>query len=118
MESLAITLPWPPSVNHYWEQRGAMRFLSRRALAFRREVKHLFWETKHPGFGGIERLSLTILLFPPDKRRRDVDNIIKSTSDSLQHAGVFEDDFQIDVLHVERMPDKLNKCEIIISVIC
>lgn len=77
MELLTLTLPWPPSVNHYWLQKGSMRFLSPKALAFRREVKAAFLDANHPGFGGLTRLSLKILLNPPDKRRRDIDNVLK-----------------------------------------
>lgn len=40
--------------------------------------------------------------FPPDRRRRDLDNILKCTQDSLAHAGVYKDDSQIDLLTVRR----------------
>jgi len=46
--------------------------------------------------------------FPPDRRRRDLDNLMKSTQDALEHAGVYEDDGQIDLLSVQRrsvLPD-------------
>jgi crossover junction endodeoxyribonuclease RusA len=36
--------------------------------------------------------------FPPDRRRRDLDNIQKPVLDALEHAGVYEDDSQIDLL--------------------
>lgn len=39
---------------------------------------------------------------PPDKRKRDLDNVCKATLDALQHARLFDDDAQIDELHVER----------------
>ena len=40
--------------------------------------------------------------FPPDRRRRDLDNLPKAVQDSIAHAGVFEDDSQIDLLIVRR----------------
>lgn len=40
--------------------------------------------------------------YPPDRRRRDVDNIFKCLLDSLQWAQVYVDDGQIDKLYVER----------------
>jgi crossover junction endodeoxyribonuclease RusA len=46
------------------------------------------------------RLSFTALLYPKDRRRRDVDNVLKSLLDSLAHAGTMHDDSQIKVLHV------------------
>jgi crossover junction endodeoxyribonuclease RusA len=45
--------------------------------------------------------------YPPDHRRRDIDNLIKATADALQHAGVYEDDSQVDLLVVRRCePDR------------
>jgi len=40
--------------------------------------------------------------FPPDRRRRDLDNLQKSTLDALEHAGLYEDDSQIDLLIARR----------------
>ena len=39
---------------------------------------------------------------PPDLRRRDLDNLLKPTLDALQHAGVYEDDSQVDLLMTRR----------------
>ena len=55
------------------------------------------------------RLRVEIEAFPPDKRRRDLDNIFKVLLDSLQHAEVYVDDSQIDYLCVQRMPERLGK---------
>ena len=48
------------------------------------------------------RLSVKIMAVIPDKRRRDLDNTLKSVLDSLQHAGVYLDDSQIDHLEIIR----------------
>ena len=52
---------------------------------------------------GREKVAITIAAFPPDRRRRDLDNILKCLFDSLQHAGVFEDDSQIKQINAEMM---------------
>lgn len=49
-----------------------------------------------------ERLSLSILAYPPDRRKRDLDNILKSLLDALMHARVYSDDSQIDRLSIMR----------------
>jgi len=47
-------------------------------------------------------MSVFITATPPDKRVRDLDNILKSLLDSLVHAGVILDDSLIDDLHIVR----------------
>lgn len=48
------------------------------------------------------RLSLCVEAYPPDRRARDLDNLLKAVQDSLQHAGVYVSDSQIDSLQVVR----------------
>lgn len=117
-----LILPWPPSVNHYWLARGKIRFLSPAAKKFRYDVAalcHMFSlvnNTKYPLLG---RLSVHINVFPPDRRIRDIDNLLKSALDSLTHAGVYLDDSQIDkIAIVRREIDKpAGRIEIIVTEI-
>ena len=61
------------------------------------------------------RLAVHIALFPPDKRKRDVDNVLKSLLDACEHAGCYENDNQIDELHVIRQEIiKGGACTIVI----
>ena len=48
------------------------------------------------------RLKVFLYVNPPDRRKRDVDNWSKGVLDALTHAGVWEDDSQIDSLLIER----------------
>ena len=48
------------------------------------------------------RLRVKLVAYPPDRRRRDIDNIAKSVLDSMQAAGVYLDDSQIDELTIIR----------------
>ena len=41
------------------------------------------------------------MLYPPDARRRDIDNYNKALCDALTHAGVWEDDSQAKRMLVE-----------------
>ena len=47
-------------------------------------------------------LAVSIEAFPPDRRRRDIDNLLKALGDSLQHGGAFPDDSQIVWLLIEK----------------
>jgi len=48
------------------------------------------------------RLALTIIVHPPDRRRRDLDNVLKGVLDALQHSGLIADDGNIDLLAIVR----------------
>ncbi len=50
----------------------------------------------------VGRVSVSITVHPPDRRRRDLDNLLKGPLDALEHAGVYLDDGQIDRLEIER----------------
>lgn len=97
-----LSVPYPPSVNHYWGMRGKIRFLTAKAKAFRREIIAAIDEC------GMDRelgaLHLMIDQRPPDRRRRDIDNIVKPIMDALEHAGAYENDNQVARLSVVRGP--------------
>lgn len=100
---ISLMLPAPPSVNTYYRKnpRGGM-FISAKGKQFRKEVVQLCQIAGIKPMAG--RLSLTIRYAPPDKRKRDIDNVIKAIQDSLAHGGCMLDDEQIDDLHVIRLP--------------
>ena len=58
------------------------------------------------GIGGIKTfegdVSLSAVFYPPDRRRRDLDNVGgKVLIDALAFAGLFHDDFQIKRINLE-----------------
>ena len=91
-------LPWPPSVNRYYRHVGPRVLISREGRKYRMMVVSRLGGRypKHKG-----RLRLTAEFYPPDARRRDLDNLLKCTQDSLQAAGLFEDDSQIKSLRLD-----------------
>ncbi len=97
---MRLTLPWPPSVNHYWRRVRNRTLISKEGRLFRKRVLATL-TTRHiePMTGS---LAVRIVAHPPDRRRRDLDNIAKSLLDALEHGGVYEDDNQIDRLSIER----------------
>jgi len=99
---MIISLPWPPSINHYWRRVGPRTLISREGRTFRRNVCALLGGggPRKPPAGG--RIALCMDAFPPDRRRRDLDNLPKAIQDSLAYAGIYEDDSQIDLLTVRR----------------
>lgn len=93
-----LTLPWPPSINTYWRRHGHIIHVSNAGKKYNKLVVAVVRGRK-PFKGS---MSVTINLYPPDKRRRDIDNSIKVLLDCLTKARVWLDDSQIEELHVYR----------------
>jgi crossover junction endodeoxyribonuclease RusA len=89
----AFTLPWPPSVNHDYRRVGVKTLISAGGRKFRKDVRLHLFAARVPCHGG--DLELIIDLYPPDNRRRDVDNCLKSLLDALQHGLAYHDDYQV-----------------------
>ena len=98
---MVLELPWPPSLNHYWRNVNGQTLISSEGRAYRRSVAS-YVIVQRKGEVMDCRLSVHIIAYPPDKRRRDLDNMLKAALDALAHAGVYEDDSQIDDLHIVR----------------
>lgn len=98
---IVLVLPYPPSVNDYWHHdRRGHTYLAANGRAYRTDVLAAVLSGGRYRITG--RLDVEVVLHPPDRRRRDLDNAMKSLLDSIQHAGVYEDDSQIDRLEIRR----------------
>jgi len=100
MDILRFDLPYPPSINHYYLHTSNGVILGAKGKKYRRDVGLLLH--RYRGYCEDRRLAVTINMFPPDKRKRDIDNILKCTLDAMEHADVFVNDNQIDMLTVIR----------------
>jgi crossover junction endodeoxyribonuclease RusA len=109
-----ITVPWPPSVNQYWRQYQGRMLISAQGRKYREAIIQQVWLE-----GKIKRitgdLKVTIEAFRPDERRRDLDNLLKSTLDALAHAGLYEDDSQIRDLRIYWSAEKGGQLNITIE---
>jgi crossover junction endodeoxyribonuclease RusA len=114
VDRLMIVLPWPPTVNTYWRTVGGRMLISKGGRQYRDAVAELAALHKWPKYGAA-RLSVQIEAWMPDKRRRDLDNLLKSMLDSLTHAGVWDDDSQIDGLAIWRAPMLGGMCKVEIA---
>ena len=99
MAQVEFDLPWPPSVNNYYRHVGPRVLISRAGRKYRTMVVSRL--------GGLKRLSgavsLSLECYPPDRRRRDLDNLLKCLQDSITAAGVLDDDSQIRRLQMEML---------------
>ena len=103
-DAINLTLPWPPSVNRIWRSVGGRVLLSADGRAYRQTVAVAVVEQHGSGDPLTGRLSMAIRAYPVDRRRRDLDNLLKAVLDAIEHAGsVYENDSQIDHLSIRRM---------------
>ncbi len=93
-----IQIPWPPSVNHYYRKFRNRIMIGAQGLKYREQIKQILG----PMTPRTERLAVVMILFPPDRRRRDVDNYQKCVFDAFTKAGVWLDDSQVDLMCVAR----------------
>jgi len=96
-EVFKATIPYPPSVNTYWRFvtnhfKAPRVLLSEKGRAYKAMVAMHINRPTVPLKG---ELFMSIVCYPPDRRRRDMDNVLKGCFDALQYAGIYEDDSQI-----------------------
>ena len=100
------TLPWPPTVNSYWRHKVigklATVYISQEGQAYRKAVNLCLMEHGVKTYALEGDLRVEIEVFAPDRRKRDIDNLLKSLLDSLTHAQVWKDDNQIADLRIYR----------------
>lgn len=114
MKELTLKLPYPPSANSNWRavpgkwkvSKQGKRYrlptqLSTASRKYHELVKKYCLIQKTIHFQG--NLKVEIHAYPPQKKRGyDVDNYCKVVIDSLQHAGIYNNDYQITELIVKR----------------
>lgn len=99
---IEIKLPWPPTVNTYYRNFNGRMLISKKGRAFAEEVGLICCRERIANKKLEGRLAVEIEAFPPDRRKRDIDNLLKSTLDAVNKAAVFIDDSQIDELSIVR----------------
>jgi len=131
-----LSLPYPPSVNHYWQHKAVrsrqtrrwtvIKFLSSRAKSFRKEVEARVYEQLGIPPKLSDRLAIIVHQHygPRDEQHehsgpaQDIDNCLKSLFDAMEHAGVYRNDSQIDeLLVVKKRRAAIGRVEVTIKTI-
>jgi crossover junction endodeoxyribonuclease RusA len=88
-------------MNNYWRNVAGRTLISREGREYRDSMVRAAVAGKFPSFpdGPVQ---VRITACPPDRRRRDLDNMLKPMLDALTHVKVWSDDSQIDDLRIVR----------------
>lgn len=113
-----MVLPWPPSLNTYYRRAGHTIHLSQKGRAFKMAVIQQLKAVRLHREAIADRLKVRIELYPPNRRKFDIDNRIKPVLDALQNGGLIVDDEQVDDVGAKRKPidqDKKGFCRVLIE---
>jgi crossover junction endodeoxyribonuclease RusA len=114
---ILLNLPYAPTLNTYWRRGKFSTYLSQVGRDYKKAVAEYVIENKVPKLGDA-RMCMTLVIRPRSKRIFDIDNLAKSVLDSLCDAGVYDDDSQVDELHILRgEPIKNGRIVVTIEVI-
>lgn len=99
---MEVILPYPPSANRMYRFPKKLEYplLSKEGREYYKTVAR-----KLPRFKGpiTQSVAVSIGAVVPDKRKRDLDNIIKPILDALTKAGCWVDDSQVKDLRVTKI---------------
>lgn len=98
---IQLQMPWPPTVNSYYSVARGRKILSKAGRDFKRRCMLQSFEPLHL----TENISLFLYYVPPDKRRRDIDNLSKAVLDALTDNKIYEDDSQVKHLEMQMCPE-------------
>lgn len=106
--SIHVDLPFPPSVNHYWRHSRGRHYIGpegkQYGILVKLAVNTRLKRSGEPTTPIAGPIVVDITAYPPDRRLRDLDNLLKATLDALQRAGVYADDHQIKEINLRWGP--------------
>lgn len=112
---IEIELPYPPCLNHYKMPGRLVKTRTGKVYQSRINTPEttryyfavssiIFRMRRSEGLKcfGDATIGMEVYAYPPDKRKRDLDGILKVLLDAMQKAGLYNDDYNIARLYVER----------------
>jgi crossover junction endodeoxyribonuclease RusA len=88
---IKIVLEFPPSVNRLWRTTGTGGMYRSPKYASWRKIAMMEAKIQAKGKQILEPYKLTLEVVRPDKRKRDLDNLLKAVSDCLVSVGIIDD---------------------------
>lgn len=94
--TIQLHVPYPPSANRLWVRaKKGMR----KSDEYAKWLTDAGWLVKQQKPGSIQGpYAISLLAARPDKRKRDLGNLLKATEDLLQSVGVIRDDADCELI--------------------
>ena len=97
---IQITLPFPPGVNNLFATVGKRRVRSKRYREWSSEARAMI--ARQPFQGWIDGpFCASFYVTRPDKRKRDLDGLLKAPLDLLVEIGLIDDDSMAQSLTIQ-----------------
>jgi crossover junction endodeoxyribonuclease RusA len=94
--TIQLHIPYPPSANRLWVR--AKKDM-RKSDEYAQWLTEAGWHVKSQKPGAIQGpYKISVQAARPDKRRRDLDNLLKPIGDLLQSVGVIENDSDCEMI--------------------
>lgn len=104
--SRPLVLPLPPSANNlYRNVPGKGRVLNKTGREYKQLARMLAMGARMPMLRG--DVALTMVVYFPNRRRRDLSNTLKVVEDALKGIA-YGDDSQVADIHLRRRYDAAN----------
>ena len=111
MSLCELKLGYPPTVNTYYRMvniNGSPRaLLSKKGRLYKMQCAAVAAETGVLNMGFTGPVELWLYYAAPDKKKRDLDNVLKAVLDGITYSGVIIDDSQVVSIHAYK--GRLNR---------
>jgi crossover junction endodeoxyribonuclease RusA len=111
---IELILPWPPSLNHYWRNVKGMTLISAAGRKYRKEVARIIAESGLKPITGA--VAVKRILYCPDYKRRDEDNLPKALNDAITKSGLWKDDSYICAVIVEKRKSADKEGRVVLQI--
>ena len=107
-------LPYPPSVNSLWRHTGKRTYRTNKYTSWAAEAAEYLSGQDIPSKPIAHPVKIEMAVGRPDRRRRDIDNLVKSVLDIICQNNILEDDHWVHDLNVY-WSEEIVGCQIIIK---
>lgn len=114
LKQTVLFTPFPLTLNHAWLTNGKRRYRTKTYLDFEQKIgKIVGGKLLRKG-----RYRVSVFLFPNNRRLYDADNRIKCLLDALTRSGIWDDDSQVNQIHIYKGEVIEGDAQAVVEIAC